>query len=89
MMVQWKSGGDDDGYHDDDGGYHDDDGDYHEAGDYDDCNSCVCCLHLDSLLLPLLSKLILDNRYSTSALFNLNRLGISENILTRQVLRSK
>ena len=82
MMVEWKSGGDDDGYHDDDG-------DYHEAGDYDDCNSYVCCLHLDSLLLPLLSKLILDNRYSTSALFNLNRIGISENILKHQVLRSK
>ena len=55
MMVEWKSGGDDDGYHDDDG-------DYHEAGDYDDCNSCVYRLHLDSLLLPLLSQLILDNR---------------------------
>ena len=89
MMEEWKSGGDDDGYHDNDGGYHDDDGDYHEAGDYDDCNSCVYCLHLDSLLLPLLSQLILDNCYSTSALFNLNRLGISENILTHQVLRSK
>ena len=62
MMVKWSSGGDDDGYHDNDGGYHDDDGDYHEAGDYDDCNSCVYCLHLDSLLLPLLSQLILDNR---------------------------
>ena len=60
MMVEWKSGDGDDGYHDDDHDYHDDDGDYHEAGVMMTVY-CVYCLHLDSLLLPLLSQLILDN----------------------------